>query len=159
MSSSSQSETYLRQLAESMIGRSPTTNNSQQSPSTTEKPQVGKPAWGLAIVNEFTGHLCIAHAPVKKIYRVSHLTMVEPTAEHPLYLSFRPVRAANLDKLLSGSVAAKQVKVGEVAQGFFWEQVKEGEKERPLMFGVGRVVCVFEDVEVCFVRSKWEGKK
>ncbi|KAL2787494.1 hypothetical protein BJX66DRAFT_341137 [Aspergillus keveii] len=155
MSSPKQSETYLRQLGESIIGRPPT----QQAPAITENPEVGKAAWGLAIANEFTGYLCIAHAPVKKIYRVSYLMMVEPTAEHPLHLSFRPARAADLEKLWGANVAAKPVKIGEVAQGFYREKAKQGEKERPLMFGVGRVVCVFDDVEVCFVRSKWEGKK
>jgi hypothetical protein len=157
MLSPNQSETYtyLPHLGESIIGRFPT----QKAPTITEKPEIGKPSWGLAITNEFTGHLCIAHAPVKKIYRVSYFMMVEPTTEHPLHSSFRPARAADLDKLWGVNVAAKPVKIGEVAQGFYREEAQQGEKERPLMFGVGRVVCVFDDVEVCFVGSKWEGKK
>jgi hypothetical protein len=85
--------------------------------------------------------------------------MVERTPEHPPHSPFRPARAADLDRLWNGSVVAKPVKIGEVAQGFYREEAKASEKERPLMFGVGRVVCVFDDVEICFVRSKWEGKK
>jgi hypothetical protein len=85
--------------------------------------------------------------------------VVEPTAEHPLHLLFRLAKNVDLDKLWGANVAAKPVKIGEVAEGFYREQARQGEKERPLMFGVGRAVCVFDDVEVCFVRSKWEGKK
>jgi hypothetical protein len=155
MSAPNKSDTYLHHLGERMIGRPPT----QETSATSENPEVGKPAWGLAIANEFTGHLCIAHAPVKKISRVSRLVMVKPTAEHPLHLSFKTAKAADLDKLWDGSEAAEPVKVGEVARGFYREEGKEGEKERPLKVGVGRVVCVFDGGEVCFVRSRWEGKK
>jgi hypothetical protein len=155
MSAPNQSDTYLHHLGERMIGRPQT----QETSATSENPEIGKPAWGLAIANEFTGHLCIAHAPVKKIYRVSPLVMVKPTAEHPLHSSFKTAKAADLDKLWDGSEAAEPVKVGEVARGFYREEGKEGEKERPLKLGVGRVVCVFDGGEVCFVRSRWEGKK
>ncbi|KAJ0422733.1 hypothetical protein BJY00DRAFT_310747 [Aspergillus carlsbadensis] len=158
MSSANQPSSYLRQLGETMVTRPPITNTNTNP---TPAPEIGKPSRGLAIANEFTGHLCIAHAPVKKIYHVSYLMMVEPTLEHPLHKSFKVAKTADLDKLWpgsgSGSVTAKPVKVGELAFGFYREQVRDGEKERPLMVGVGRVVCVFDDCEVCLVRSKWEG--
>ncbi|KAL2851558.1 hypothetical protein BJY01DRAFT_244892 [Aspergillus pseudoustus] len=126
-------------------------------------PSIGKPWWGLAEANTLGGPLVLAHGPIKTIYRLRYLALVEPTSEHPVS-TFKNVTCNDICFLFLDNNRADDTQqnplpcpeVGKVATGFFREPCMEGEEGvvKPFMIGVGKVVYIQKDFEVCIVKKE-----